>query len=448
MAVHKHTINKQKFSKKSGKARIINEARRGPRTNLGIPIMLIIITAILVTGIFSQGTFYVFEESPFDGWFSSSNLNFVEDGTAKVIVNGETIYVEELDKQWNALPVQAKQQMTREDLLTQLVQERLLLQEAEKENIEVNNEEVNEFIKIQLEQSGISQAEFDQLLQNQGTNIEDMEIIYKKQLTIAKLFESFTSNDLNASEGEIFTYYADHKEEFYREEQVTVKHILIQVNENFNESVAQARVLEVEEQLDETNNENFCDLVVNYTSDIGSRDKCGEYTFAKGVMVEEFEDAAFNMNVNERRTVKTSFGYHIMLKEENIDKGYLGLSDTLIEYPGEPNVRTFIEQRVSQEKAKNIFETYITTLEEKAEITYIDEDIEEEIEVEEELNITVEEIEVEDVEEELNITIEEIEVITINESLNDTETTDMNETIDLEANLTIIAENSTNTTVY
>lgn len=373
MVVHKQA-NKQKFSNKPHKARIINEARRGPRPNLTFPIILIILVAIILVGVFSQGTFYIFKNNVFNG-FTSSKLQIVDEGTPLVIVNGATIYQEELDKQWNALPVQAKLKLSREDLLTQLVQERLLLQKAEEENIQVNTKEVNAFIELQLKQAGMSMDDFNQILQNQGTNMDDIRIIYRKQLTIAKLFDTVAAGDLNASEKEIEEYYTAHKEEFYREEQVTVKHILVQVNDNFNESEALKRVAEIEDKLDKANNTNFCELVTNYTADSGSRDNCGEYTFARGVMVQEFEDAAFDMAVGERRTVKTSFGYHIMLKEKNIDKGYLGLDDVLLKYTGKPSVRQFIEQKISQNKAKEVFDSYVKTLEDEATITYISKNI-------------------------------------------------------------------------
>jgi len=374
MVVHKQT-NKQKFSNKPHKAQIINEARRGPRPNLTVPIILIILVAIVLVGIFSQGTFYVFENNVFNNWFTSSKVQIVDEGTPLVIVNGTTIYQQELDKQWNALPVQAKLQLSRKDLLTQLVQERLLLQKAAEENIQVSTKEVNSFIESQLQQSSMSMDDFNQLLQSQGTNIDDVRNIYRKQLTIAKLFDTVAAGDLNASEKEIEEYYTAHKEDFYREEQVTVRHILVQVNNNFNESEALKRVAEIENKLDKANNTNFCELVTNYTADIGSRDNCGEYTFARGVMVKEFEDAAFDMSVGERRTIKTSFGYHIILKEQNIPKGYLGLDDILLKYPSKPSVRQFIGQQISQDKAKKVFDSYVKTLEDEATITYINENI-------------------------------------------------------------------------
>lgn len=461
MVVHKHSTRKKKFTSKQKKAKIVGKTRperRGPGGGFYI-VAIIILLAIL--GIVSSGTFYVFEQNIFSGWFTPSTPTLVDEGTPLVIVNDDIIYQEELDKQWNALPVQAKLQLTREALLEQLIQERLLLQKAAEEDIRVSTREVNEFINLQLAQSGISTAEFEELLANQGTNLQDMKTIYKKQLTIAKLFETAVQSDLNATEEEVRAYYEENKDEFYREDRVTVRHILVQVSENFNESAALERVQEIEAFLDSEDNENFCIAVENYTADFGSRDKCGEYTFARGVMVEEFENAAFDMAVGERRTVKTSFGYHIILKEENIDEGYLGLDNVLSDYPGELTVREFISQRISQQKARDVFDSYVGQLVEQADITYVSEEF---TDSEEETgeNETEKEETINDSNISLTNQTEESQesstnIMTTNETETNTNTTitnkttemnETNETTNSEANISLNSTNESNITIY
>lgn len=63
---------------------------------------------------------------------------------------------------------------------------------------------------------------------------------------------------------------------------------------------------------------NFAELAKNYSVD-GSKDKGGELgTFARGAMVAEFENAAFDGKAGDIKVVKSQFGYHVIKIEKQI----------------------------------------------------------------------------------------------------------------------------------
>lgn len=83
---------------------------------------------------------------------------------------------------------------------------------------------------------------------------------------------------------------------------VTAKHILVK-DENIAENIL-ARI---------NNGEDFDKLMFKYTEDIGTQNNPDGYTFARGVMVKEFEDASFSLKVGEvSGIVKSDYGYHII----------------------------------------------------------------------------------------------------------------------------------------
>src|SRR5207248_9897523 len=65
--------------------------------------------------------------------------------------------------------------------------------------------------------------------------------------------------------------------------------------------------------------EDFAKLAKEYSEDVVSKEKGGEYTFPRGQMVPEFEAAAFSLNTNQiSDIVTTQFGYHIIKLSEKI----------------------------------------------------------------------------------------------------------------------------------
>ncbi len=331
--------------------------RSKPKTGLFIGVLIVLI--ILALGFYSNWNFFM----------PSSSVDAI------AFVNGVPVLRSTFESQWTALPPQTKIQVTRSQLLDQLISEELLIQKAVQEKIEVSDEEVDNFIASQLAQTGMSLDQYKKLISSQGYSFNDIKKVYKKQLMVAKLFDSTVASNITASLDEIESYYQDHKKDFYHDDEVTVRHILIQVSDNLNDSAAQTLVDKIITSLDLNNDSNFCDLVNNYSMDLGSKDTCGEYTFAKGVMVPEFENASFDMVPGERRVVKSSFGYHIIKKIKDIPASILSLNDTFTKFPSKPLVKDFINQTIVQEKAKKIFDDYVKDLLVDANVVYVDEDL-------------------------------------------------------------------------
>ena len=347
-AIHKVAATK--------KAKIIHKKQEDKKNKLFVPI---IIAAIVIIAIL--GASYAF--------WGSNGRSEVQDEVL-VTINGNPLYKSEFDTQWQSIPQQAKLELTKEKLLNEMIQEKLLLEEAIKANIEASESEIQKYIDFQLQNSGITQEQFNDILKQQGSDLETLKEIYKKQLTIAKLFENEIAKNLSASNEDIEAYFEANIDKFTVDEQVTVRHILIEISENFNESQAQVIVEEILAKMD--NGSDFCTLTSNYSMDPGSKNNCGEYTFGRGMMVAEFETASFEMNINEVRTVKTQFGLHIIKKISEDAAKNLTLDDIVPQVPGNVTVRTVIDRLIVEDMAKDIYDEHVSTLYENAKIVYSD----------------------------------------------------------------------------
>lgn len=119
---------------------------------------------------------------------------------------------------------------------------------------------------------------------------------------------------------------------------ISAKHILISVKSSENEDGlsdedAKKKAEDLIKQLDD--GADFDKLAKENSTDTGSAEKGGDLGyFNKGDMVEEFETAAYNLKVNKytKEPVKTTYGYHIILKTGEKDKPKLdAVKENIIE---------------------------------------------------------------------------------------------------------------------
>lgn len=220
-------------------------------------------------------------------------------GNVLAMVNGFPIYTKEIDDLYNRLPAQYKQSMTKEDLLNQTISRELLLQEAKKEGIVVQDTEVMQLIESILQQNQITHDQLNQQLAARNLTINDMVQEYKKQMIINKLLNKTVYPSVAISEDEMAAFYNSNKELF---DQVRASHILVNSSEEAQKLLNMVK-----------NGADFASLAKTYSLDTASGQQGGDLNyFTRKQMVKEFADAAFNMSVGELAIVKTSFGYHVV----------------------------------------------------------------------------------------------------------------------------------------
>ncbi len=138
-----------------------------------------------------------------------------EGGIAEV--NGEIITKEELDQQYKQLPDQYKLFITKDAFLDQMINVKLLLQEAEKKGIAVSEDEIEEELSNLKEQAPTEEA-FEQLLEQQNMDLEGLKKRIKEQLTINKLLNETVISKIEITDSKIREYYNNNKDYFEEEE--------------------------------------------------------------------------------------------------------------------------------------------------------------------------------------------------------------------------------------
>ena len=196
-------------------------------------------------------------------------------------------------------------------------------------------------------------TDWEDTLKNAGfDNEDDLKDYYRLSFQRTKAIEDYIKDSI--SDDEIKKYYDENTVGDIR-----CKHILISVktddssSEGLSDEEAKAKAEKLIKKLE--NGEDFSKLAKKNSDDTGSAENGGDLGyFNKGEMVQEFEDAAYKLKVNEytKTPVKTSYGYHIILKTDEKKKPTLKKAKEKI-------IETLIE-----EKKKNDPTLEITALDE------------------------------------------------------------------------------------
>ena len=299
-----------------------------------------------------------------------------EDGKGNgvvAVVNGKEITDEQLLADYNTFfiiagyPESYKAFITLKNYVNQSILEHLLLQEAEKRGITATEEEINTLKENYYEQTMQNESVLADKLEQVGLTIEDANKFFEKNIIIGKLINE-TISGVSVTDEEIKDYYDNNIDQFKVPESVNASHILICYEGAFR--CEKNRTKEEAEELAQkiyemATLENFAELAMNY-SDGPTGIKGGNLgVFPRGVMVKEFENAAFNLSENEiSKPVETMFGYHVILVHEKIPAKTQPFDD----------VKGFIEQTLLKEKQKEIFNKFTQELRDNAEIILYGED--------------------------------------------------------------------------
>jgi len=165
------------------------------------------------------------------------------------------------------------------------------------------------------------------------------------QLTLNKLLLEVTVTEQDA-----LNYYNENKDQFAQQAQVSAKHILVD-----SEELAKSIKSEID------NNEiSFEDAAIKYST-CPSKEQGGDLgSFGKGMMVKEFEDVAFELELNTvSEVVQTQFGYHLIKVENKTDAQ---------EMPFEAVKQQIIERLLQQGQERKYLDV-VKELESKYEVT-------------------------------------------------------------------------------
>lgn len=212
----------------------------------------------------------------------------------------------------------------KELMVDQIADIEIIYDQAKKDNLLPTEEEVNTKFK-ELKANIDADENYKKSLENIGVTDEFLKKQQEQDLALNNFKENFDKTT-TVSDEEIQKYYDDNKKDFYKNE-VKASHILISTVDENGKELSDAKKKEAKAKAEEVlkkieAGEEFASLAKEYSADTGSAAEGGDLGyFGKGVMVSEFEDAAFGLEVGEvSDIVETQFGYHIIKVFDKVDE--------------------------------------------------------------------------------------------------------------------------------
>lgn len=315
----------------------------------------------------------------------SKNSSVADVGAGDVIaeVNNEKIFTDEVNKMVDGIVTayaqyyqQMGQQLGEEELNTmkseyknhiidQMITEKLLLQEAKKNNISVSAAEIEQEFAIFKQEMGGNEEEYDNMLTMMGfENEENFKEKFSNNILIRKFVEDkFDFEPI--SESDLKDFYDENLELFETSENRMIEHILFRVGEDATETEKQ----ELYDELYALRNEivddgkDFNEIAEEY-SECPSRSNQGKLgRLEKGMLDPSFEDSAFSLQKDEiSDVVETQFGYHLIRVTEIIAGQTFPFLD----------VKDRIEEELTSENRQSKLQNLIIELREDADIKYFD----------------------------------------------------------------------------
>jgi len=268
-------------------------------------------------------------------------------------VNEEQIPVEEFDREFKELILEPGKEAKgtdfgnlRQAYLDQVIERKILVQEARRLGIKVSPEELKQAIsEIKMDYPGEG---FGEKLGLKGMTLEEWKVRLEEKLLAEKVIRSAFHSQEKIDEKEAFQYYENHRSSFQISQKVRTRQIVVADGE---EAIQILKRLKKGESFEKVAMEKSLGPEKAQGGDLGY--------FSKGEKPTEF-DHVFNMEVGAiSEVIKSPYGYHIFKLEEKIEprqipfgEAKLGILQELEQKKGEENYQRWLKSIKGKAKVK------------------------------------------------------------------------------------------------
>lgn len=289
------------------------------------------------------------------------------------VVNDEAITQSELDILLRPLYQQFRREYKGDELITrlnearrkllnQLIEDRLVFQEATKQNIQVDEDEIDERMK-EFEKRFKSQLQMEEALKKEGLIYNNMRERIQRQLVIRRLHDTEIRAKVAVSPLEVEGYYQNHPEEFTKQERIRLRSITIRKSElarekGLTDEAAKKKIEGLRQEV--KGGKDFATLAKENSEDSNAEQGGLTDWVERGMMIAAIDEVIFKLKPQEvSEIVETPLGYHCFRLEERQDGQKLTLDQS----------REAVFAKIFEEKAQERYREWMEELKRSAYIS-------------------------------------------------------------------------------
>jgi len=246
---------------------------------------------------------------------------------------------------------------TRQKVIEQLIEDKLMLGEAKRENIDVSDKEVDERLD-EAARHFESKKSFEEALADQHIKIKDLRQRYREQLMVKKTIDKKVGSRVVMTPIDVSNYYNSHISEFAVPAEVKLWNILIKPDP-VNPQKRYELVREILRRLREGG--DFAALAKVYSEGPNASEGGLMGYVRKGDLLPEIEKVVFDMKAGAiSGMVQTSLGYHIFKVEDRKETRTLSF----------PEAHRQVEEAVFRDKIREKAKAWVEGLKKNAYIAF------------------------------------------------------------------------------
>lgn len=285
------------------------------------------------------------------------------------VVNGDIIVLSELrqisrnylDRMSDQFKVAGGDEQLREAerrILDQLIDEKLVNQEAERLAITFSEREVDMAVKDMQNRNKLNDAQFAAALAEEGLTMPKYREQLKSQMKKVRVIDQEIKSRIQVSKEEVDVYYEKHADDFNAEPEVRIQQIRLIIPPESSAGEVSRIQAQAESILAKIKGgEDFTSLVGLYSQDPTAQAGGDMGTFKRGELLPAIDEYAFSMKPGEvSPVIRTEGGFHIVKVVGRREP--TALSDE--------ERRAEVKDVIFSEKAEEDFKVWIEKLRKKA----------------------------------------------------------------------------------
>jgi peptidyl-prolyl cis-trans isomerase SurA len=285
------------------------------------------------------------------------------------VVNGDIIVLSELrqisrnylDRMSDQFKVAGGDEQLREAerrILDQLIDEKLVNQEADRLAITFSEREVDMAVKDMQNRNKLNDAQFAAALAEEGLTMPKYREQLKSQMKKVRVIDQEIKSRIQVSKEEVDAYYEKHADDFNAEPEVRIQQIRLIIPPESSAGEVSRIQAQAESILAKIKGgEDFTSLVGLYSQDPTAQAGGDMGTFKRGELLPAIDEYAFSMKPGEvSPVIRTEGGFHIVKVVGRREP--TALSDE--------ERRAEVKDVIFSEKAEEDFKVWIEKLRKKA----------------------------------------------------------------------------------